>query len=65
MMHIDAPDVANETEAVFLMLYHLRMAAALFEATPETYPHNFAHDEFSKPAIWAWLAAMEALYPKD
>ena len=64
-MIVSGLEVDSETEALFLMLYHLRMAAALFEATPEEYPHSFAHGEFSKSAIDAWRASMEALYPKD
>ena len=64
-MNIDSPTVENEIEALFLMTYHLRMAAAYFEATPTDRPHAFAHGEFSKPAIEAWLAQMEALYPED
>lgn len=64
-MRIDAPIVADETEALLLMLYHLRMAAAHFEATPEKYPHSFADGEFSKSAIEAWILGMEALYPGD
>lgn len=64
-MRVDAPPVADETEALFLMLYHLRMAATYFEAAPEKHPNTFAHDEFSKSAIEAWLTAMEGLYPDD
>ena len=47
------------------MTYHLRMAAAYFEATPEIYPHNWSATEFSESAMECWLQAMEALYPKD
>ncbi len=64
-MNIDAPSVANETEAMVLMLHHLKLAAMYFEATPEVYPHSFTSGEFSEPAMRAWIAAMEDLYPKD
>lgn len=64
-MRVDAPPAANETEALFLMLYHLRMAATYFEATPRKFPHTFAHGEFSKGAMEAWVSEMEGLYPDD
>ena len=62
-MNIDAPSVADEDEAVVLMLHHLRLAAAYFEATPKAITLDF--EDFSQPAIVAWIAAMEALYPDD
>lgn len=61
---VDIRGVENEAEALALMLHHLRLAAAYFEATPEQLP-EIASDDFSKPAIDAWLAGMEALYPKE
>jgi hypothetical protein len=64
-MNIDAPPVADEAEALSLMLHHLKLAAAYFEATPEDLSAHLTGDHFSAPAIGAWLVAMEALYPKD
>jgi hypothetical protein len=65
MIHVDSPSVRDETEALVLMEHHLKLAAHYFEATPEQWPHSFAEDHFSHPAIVAWAKAMEALYPKD
>jgi len=62
---VDAPRVANEDEALILMLHHLQFAAMYFEATPSVIAKSFAADEFSKSAIDAWLGAMEALYPAE
>ena len=62
-MNIDTPTVIDEAEAIVLMLHHLQLAAAYFEATPKVIPIDFIH--FSHPAIVAWIAAMEALYPDD
>lgn len=64
-MRIDAPSIRDEHEALHLIAYHLKMAAALFEATPEVFPHSLFHGEFSESAMLAWTAAMEALYPKE
>lgn len=64
-MNIDAPPVNDGTEALVLMLHHLRLAAMYFEATPEEYPHSYCDEDFSRPAIRAWVTNMEALYPKD
>lgn len=57
--------VENEQEALTLMLYHLRLAAAYFETTPTVIPVAAIADEFSYNAICAWIVAMEALYPED
>jgi hypothetical protein len=65
MLHIDYPPVAGEDEALFLMLYHLKMAAALFEGTPKVIPATAASEEFSAAAIDAWLKEMERLYTDD
>lgn len=65
MIHLDAHPVENEAEALTLMLHHLRLAEMYFEATPDKVPNDIAADAFSKPAIDAWLAAMESLYPDD
>ena len=64
-MNIDAPQVRDETEAMVLMEHHLQLAAAYFEATPEKFPHSFPADQFSRPAMVAWIKVMESLYPKD
>lgn len=58
----EAPTVDNETEAMILMLHHLKMAAALFEICPEIFPHSFGVGEFSFPAIEAWLTAITKIY---
>lgn len=61
---VDAPAVANEQEGLFLMLHHLKLAAAYFETSPIPIPPEMDYG-FSAPAITAWLSAMEALYPED
>jgi hypothetical protein len=63
-MIIDGLQVRDETEAMVLMLHHLKLAARYFEATPTTYPHSFLDEEFSAPAVAAWLVEMERLYPE-
>lgn len=55
--------VAGEAEANTLCVHHLRLAAAYFEETSRNLQPP--SDEFSAPAMLAWLAAMEALYPED
>lgn len=60
---VDAFPVENEEEARILMLHHLRLAAMYFEATPTKI--EVPEDEFSRPAMNAWLDAMEGLYPDD
>lgn len=55
----------DQYEGLYLMLYHLRMAALYFEATPTEIEHKSIALEFSYPAMRAWLAAMETLYPED
>lgn len=60
---VDAFPVENEEEARILMLHHLRLAAMYFEATPEHL--NLPTDEFSSPAMEAWVSKMEGLYPDD
>lgn len=55
----------NEQEALTLMLHHLELAAAYFEATPDPLPENWPGDRFSAPAMVAWADAMDRLYPKD
>lgn len=62
---VDAPRVADAQEAEALLLYHLRMAAAYFEATDENLCARLPADEFSYTAMDHWVAAMEALYPED
>ena len=56
---IDVPPVDNEQEALALMFYHLKMAAAYFEASPTEIETPDTH---SKYAIQAWLMQMEAMY---
>lgn len=63
---VDIPPVKDESEGLALMLYHLRLAAAYYEATPDPMPLTLGHeDDFSAPAMDAWLAVMESLYPDD
>ena len=66
-IHTDSVHVADEQEGLFLMLYHLRMAALYFETSPAKIDLADAirGPEFSRSAIEAWLPAMEALYPED
>lgn len=59
---VDMPPVENEQEALVLMLHHLKLAAAYFEATPTVFD---VPEHFSSPAIWAWVVAMAALYPEE
>jgi hypothetical protein len=63
---VEAPSVEGlrEAEALFLMFHHLRLAAELFEATPENIGETQLPETFSRPAMAAWLSAMEALYPE-
>ena len=61
---VEAPPVEGEAEALFLMFHHLRLAAELFEATPENVGETQLPKTFSRPAMAAWLSAMEALYPE-
>lgn len=61
---VDAPRVADHAEAEFLCLYHLRMAAMYFEATDLNLCERLPADEFSRPAMAAWVEQMEALYPE-
>ena len=62
-INVDITPVDDEQEALRLMLHHLKLAAAYFEATPTTW--SFDKDHFSAPAIAAWGNAMEALYPPE
>jgi len=59
---VDVTPVEDEQEALLLMLHHLKLAAAYFEATPTTFG---VPEHFSTPAIRAWLGAMETLYPEE
>lgn len=62
---VDAPRVEDAKEAEFLCLYHLKMAAMYFEATDEDFIAKLPGDEFSLPAMTAWVGEMEALYPSE
>ena len=65
MIHVDLPSVEDEQEALSLMIYHLKMAAGYFEASPTEIPVGAVSDTFSFPAIAAWIKEMEGLYPDD
>lgn len=62
-IRVDAPPVEDEEAALFLMLYHLRMAAMYFEATPLV-GRPSDPKEFSLPAMQAWFDEMNNLYPE-
>ena len=65
-INIDAPSVANEDEALLLMMHHLKIAAMYFEATPSSISvMDVTKGEFSQPAIIKWLSEMEKLYPEE
>ncbi len=59
---VDVTPVEHEDEALVLMLHHLKLAAAYFEATPMGFS---VPEHFSRDAILAWVKAMEALYPEN
>lgn len=65
MVHIDSVPVENADEALALMVYHLRCAAQLFEATDVNVASRLPRDDFSYPAMAAWLVAIDSLYPTD
>jgi hypothetical protein len=65
MINVDVCPVEDESEALLLMLHHLRLAAAYFEATPQNLTCRFLGEHFSQPAILSWIEAMEKLYPND
>lgn len=62
---VDAPRVADAQEAELLCLHHLRLAAMYFEATDLDLCERFPADEFSRPAMAAWVENMETLYPNE
>ena len=62
---IDIPPVQDEQEALILMIHHLQLAAAYFEATPDPILMGDLPWGFHTPAYVAWIKAMEKLYPKD
>ncbi len=64
-INIDAPPVDNEQAALALMFHHLQLAAAYFEATPSEITNEMVPEGHSRSAQFAWLAAMEALYPEE
>tara|TARA_Y100001968_G_C19202334_1_gene640602 strand:- start:516 stop:731 length:216 start_codon:yes stop_codon:yes gene_type:complete len=64
-INVDCPPVENEEDGLFLMLYHLRMAAMYFETTPKTFSQYIYKDEHSSEAMFAWQHEMEKLYPED
>jgi hypothetical protein len=57
--------VTDEKAAEYLCVYHLLLAAQYFEATGTDFAAKLPGDEFSLPAMTAWVGTMEALYPKD
>lgn len=61
MINIDLYPLEDAEEAAALMFHHLKIAAAYFEAMPLNVR---TPEHFSKPAMIAWLEAMEALYPE-
>lgn len=65
MIRIDAPPIEDEAEATALVLHHLRLAAAYFEALPDPFEPDGWDEYHCGPAMKAWLAAMEALYPDE
>lgn len=62
---VDAPRVESAAEAELLLLHHLRLAAMYFEATDNNLAERLPGEDFSSPAMLAWAASMEALYPED
>lgn len=60
-MDIDTIAVGDADDARKFMLHHLQIAARFFELTDEDL-HLSEVDEFSAPAIKAWVAEMENLY---
>lgn len=56
---VDVSPVEHEDEALVLMLHHLKLAAAYFEATPTTIE---VPEHFSRDAMVAWLGVMEKQY---
>lgn len=64
-INVDAPPADDAQQAEFLMLHHLRLAAMYFEATDENLCPRLPTDDFSRPAMAAWVEAMEALYPDN
>lgn len=63
-IYIDITPVEDEQEALTLMLHHLKLAAAYFEATPTDITREMVGYTYSAPAIMLWLQGMEALYPE-
>lgn len=61
-INVDIPPVEDEQEALYLMLYHLKLAAMYFEATPLEITIPETH---SQCAIRSWLASMESLYSDE
>jgi hypothetical protein len=64
-INVDVPPVDDEQAALTLMVHHLQLAAAYFEATPSEILTEDVPDTFSKTAIIWWLQGMEALYPEE
>lgn len=62
---VDAPRVEDGEEAERLLFHHLKLAAMYFEATNTDLGERLPADEFSLPAIKAWVEQMEALYPEE
>ena len=65
-INIDAPSVKDEQEALGLMIYHLKMAATYFEATPSSISvMDVTAGEFSQRPMIKWMGEMEKLYPEE
>lgn len=64
-INVDCPPVEDEEEALKLMIYHLKMAAMYFEATPSKFPDHLYEGEFSATPMITWVLEMEKLYPDD
>lgn len=64
-IHIDLVPVENEQEGLALMMHHLQLAAAYFEAAPLGLQSRYLGEHHSMPAIKVWIQAMDELYPDD
>ena len=62
-INVDVSPVDDEEEALLLMFHHLKLAATYFEATPSVI--NDVPETFHTSAMWAWLQAMDDLYPRE
>lgn len=68
MIGVDAPPVEDGDEALRLMLHHLALAGAYFEATPLLIDRQRVRDalgSFACEPAFAWIEAMSGLYPDE